>query len=175
MTIAEKIQCSADKAVFTLFKEGLFYKCYNEDTMVFVQNVKEYKISSKFVKRLGAVVLSLGFPVSEAEKGHLSFEHISEKIDAKSYEIKDKHIVFLSENTNVKGDYTEWIETIQKNKNVVAGKEPGPIYKSRFDMDVIINMIKNYDLANSTPMQGLHFIQQLKSKMYQIEKNNGNI
>jgi len=36
-------------------------------------------------------------------------------------------------------------------------------------------MIKNYDLANSTPMQGLNFIQQLKSELYQIEKNNGNI
>ncbi len=51
MRIAEKIQASADKTLFTLFKEGLFYKCYNEDTMVFAQKIKEYKVSSKFVKR----------------------------------------------------------------------------------------------------------------------------
>jgi hypothetical protein len=40
MTIAEKIKYSADRTVFTLFKEGLFYKCYNEDAMVFMkQNI----------------------------------------------------------------------------------------------------------------------------------------
>jgi hypothetical protein len=50
MTIAEKIKYSADRTKFTLYKEGLFYKCYNEDAMVFVQKIKEYKVSSKFVK-----------------------------------------------------------------------------------------------------------------------------
>ena len=88
MAIAEKIQCSADKTIFTLFKEGLFYKCYNEDAMVFVQNVKKYKVSAKFVKSVGANVYSIGFPASEVEKGHLSFENISEKIGAKSLEFK---------------------------------------------------------------------------------------
>ncbi|WP_257984647.1 hypothetical protein [Psychroflexus sp. MES1-P1E] len=38
MKISEKIRSSADKTVFTFFKEGLFYKCYNdEDAMVFVK------------------------------------------------------------------------------------------------------------------------------------------
>jgi hypothetical protein len=45
MTILEKILCSAGKNTFTLFSEGLFYKCYNEDAMVFVQRVKNYKVS----------------------------------------------------------------------------------------------------------------------------------
>ena len=173
MTIAEKTQVSANKTRFTLFKEGLFYKCYNEDAMIFVQNVKKYKVSAKFVKSVGANVYSIGFPASEVKKGHLSFENISEKIGAKSYEIKDKHIVFLIGNADAKRDYNEWTETIQEDKNVVAAKDPAPIYKTKLDMNGIINMIKNYDLANSTPMQGLNFIQQLKSELYQIEKNNG--
>jgi hypothetical protein len=58
LTISEKIQCSADKTIFTLIREGLFTpldsglliltlfltglsygvnKCYNEDAMVFVK------------------------------------------------------------------------------------------------------------------------------------------
>lgn len=37
MKITEKIQYSADKTRFTFFKEELFYKCYNEDAMVFVK------------------------------------------------------------------------------------------------------------------------------------------
>ena len=60
MTIAEKIQYSSGKTAFTLFKEGLFYKCYNEDAMLFVKQVRKYKVSSKYFKNIGAEVLSLG-------------------------------------------------------------------------------------------------------------------
>ncbi len=34
--------------MFTLFKEALFYKCYNEDAMVFVQKVRVYKPTKSF-------------------------------------------------------------------------------------------------------------------------------
>lgn len=68
MTIAEKIQHGVDKTIFTLFKEGLFYKCYNEAAMVSVKRVKNYKVNSKFVKSVGAAVLSLGFPCNRKRK-----------------------------------------------------------------------------------------------------------
>ena len=83
MTIADKIQVSADKTRFTLFKEGLFYTCYNQDAMVFAKMVKNYKVNSKFVKSLGATVFFLGFPVSEVEKENLSLASFAEKIGAK--------------------------------------------------------------------------------------------
>jgi hypothetical protein len=40
MGIKEKLEICTDKTQFTLFKEGMFYKCYNEDAMVFVQKDK---------------------------------------------------------------------------------------------------------------------------------------
>ena len=43
MTTAEKIALAKSNNYFTLFKEGLFYKCYNEDAMVFVKNVNEFQ------------------------------------------------------------------------------------------------------------------------------------
>jgi len=59
MTIAEKVSHSANSALFTLYKEGLFYKCYNADLMVFVIKVKNYKASSKICQKLelGGVLL----------------------------------------------------------------------------------------------------------------------
>jgi len=44
--LKEKLEICTDKTQFTLFKEGMFYKCYNEDAMVFVQKVRAYKVSS---------------------------------------------------------------------------------------------------------------------------------
>ena len=89
MTIAEKIYLAKSNKTFTLFKEGLFYKCYNEDAMLFVKRVKKYKVSSKFIKSAGSVVNSIGFPVSETEKENLSFEIICKKISAENFKKKE--------------------------------------------------------------------------------------
>lgn len=55
--------------------------------MIFVIKVKNYKISSKFVKSAREKVYSIGFPASEVLNGNLSFESISEKIGAKNLEV----------------------------------------------------------------------------------------
>ena len=56
MTIAEKIEKSRIKTIFTLYREGLFYKCFNEDAMVFVKKVREYKVSYGEVTEKSRVV-----------------------------------------------------------------------------------------------------------------------
>ena len=66
MTIAEKIDSAKSNKYFTLSKEGFFYKCYNQDAMVFVKRVKTYKVSSKYVKSVREDLYSVGFPVGEA-------------------------------------------------------------------------------------------------------------
>ena len=75
MTLLEKVNNSVNIQAFTMYKEGLFYKCYNEDAMVFSQQVKNYKVNAKFVKSVGAEVLSLGFPMSEVS--HPFFKRIN--------------------------------------------------------------------------------------------------
>lgn len=161
MTIAEKIQVSADKTRFTLLKEGLFYKCYNEDAMVFSKMVKNYKVNSKFVKSIGAEVLSLGFPANETEKGHLTLQSILEDIDATVYKKEPYGIVF-SLKKDIKQNYLEYFEEIQKTKNMVADTL---LEYNSTSKDLLVKMIQEFDLANSTPMQGLAFIQELKSQI----------
>lgn len=158
MTIAEKIKYSADRTKFTLYKEGLFYKCYNEDAMVFIKKVKEYKVNSKYVKSVGNDVLSLGFPVSEVEKDNLKLLLISEAIDAVEYNEKPYGVVF-SLKKDIKQNFTDFHEEVQKSKSIVAEKHLD--YKKSAN-DILVKMIQEFDLANSTPMQGLLFIQDLK-------------
>src|SRR5690554_1620104 len=174
MTIAEKIEYATDKKIVTFFKEGLFYKCYNEDAMVFVQKIKEYKVSSKFIKSIGAEVLSLGFPVSEVEKGNLSMANVSEKIGAKAFEENEGNIVFSLTDINIKKDYATWKKSKQE-EIIETVKEPTILYQHQPTMVDIVSMIKNFDLANSMSMQGLSFIQQLKLEAQKIEEYNGNI
>ena len=99
MTIAEKITQSANSTPFTLYKEGLFYKCYNEDAMLFVKKVRAYKVGDKFVKSARGKVYSIGFPASEIEKGKLSFEEISTKIESQGFELKNELVIFYLNNS----------------------------------------------------------------------------
>lgn len=150
MTIKEKISCSSDVTRVTLFKEGIFYKSYNQDAMVFVKCVREYKVSCKFIKSAGSKVYSIGFPASEIEKGKLILETISEKIRASYYEEEDKRIIFFLKSTTLKSGYLEWQKTIPLENKPDVTNETNTLYK--VSENSIYNMIKDYDLANKTPM-----------------------
>jgi hypothetical protein len=63
--------------------------------MVFVKNIREYKVSKNFVKSVGEDVYSIGFPVSEIKKGSLSLANILEKIGAKSFEESGDDVIFI--------------------------------------------------------------------------------
>ena len=167
MTTVEKIILAKNNKQFTLFKEGLFYKCYNEDAMLFVKRVKKYKVNSKFIKSTGSVAHSIGFPVSETEKENLSFEIICEKISAENFEKKNENVVFLINDFEIKNDYEVWEQSIQTAANKMINHS-NESWDRTIQLENIATMISNYDLANNTPMQGLSFIQDLKIKIQEI-------
>ena len=163
MNVKEKIALSKQEHTITLHREGLFYKCYNEDAMVFVQKIKPYKVLSKFIKNAGEEVLSIGFPVSELKKSTITTELIAGAIGAAKTEQLEKQLVFNIENTDLKKNYATWrTEIIEKNKNITIDKINE---YSTSNKDVLIQMIQAFDLANSTPMQGLMFVQELKKQI----------
>lgn len=49
MSIEEKLPLAAQPCKLYGFKEGLFYKFYNQNAMWFVNHVKPYKVQSKFI------------------------------------------------------------------------------------------------------------------------------
>ncbi len=157
---------------FTLHKEGIFYKCYNEDAMLFVKHIKPYKIRHNHVKALGEDVLSLGFPLSEIEKGNLSFNNISDLLGCEQYDEANGQVIFDLKN-DIKQSFEVFRDSVIENNKVQAYDIPS--HDRILPLRELISMIKNFDLANSTPMEGLNFIQQLKKELQRIESGNGDI
>jgi hypothetical protein len=62
MTVQEKISLAAQANKLVIFKEGMFYKLYNQNAMWFVNHIKPYKVSVKFVKKANQNVFTIGFP-----------------------------------------------------------------------------------------------------------------
>lgn len=161
MTLLEKTKNSINSKVFTLYKEGLFYKCFNEDAMVFSQRVKDYKVTPKFVKSVGAAVLSLGFPVSEVDKGNLTLLSISESVGALSYKDEPEGIVFLLKE-DIKQNYNKFQAVIISENVSNAEKD---FSNNNASSKKLEKMILEFDLANSTPMQSMAFILELKKSL----------
>ena len=157
MEIKEKIEYSADKQKFTLFKEGIFYKCYNEDAILFANVIKPYKIRPTFVKCVNTVVLSLGFPMSEVENGRIALREIAAKVGAISYKEEELGIVFTLKGEAKRNLHDK--KTLFIQQQIQQVEEPTAIYQE----PTLIQKIQEFDLANSTPMDGMIFIQTLKN------------
>jgi hypothetical protein len=164
MTLLEKTQKSADDKVFTLYREGLFYKCYNEDALVFTEKVKNYKVSAKYIKSVGADVLSLGFPSSVVTAATITFDAIALAIGATSYCENVNTVVFELKNKDLQ-NYTCFKESI-----LASVHEPLSIINSTAgttttQASLITQRIQEYDLANRTPMECMVFVQELKKSL----------
>ena len=168
MDIKEKIRLSKQVNILSFHREGLFYKCYNEDAMVFATRVKPYKVSVKYIKCVGAEVLSLGFPHSEVKRGNLSFSHILESLGAEKYDEENERVVFYLKD-DLKQDFEEWRKTVVENNIPKSTKKVS--CNADLENHELISLIKYFDLANSTPMQCLQFIQELKTVVQNLNKS----
>ena len=172
MTTHEKVQISSDTTKLTLFKEGMFYKCYNEDAMVFTQHVKAYKLLRKFVKTIGAELVSIGFPIANETAEANAMNDIAQQLGAISYEITNTMVGFILA-TNFKIDYQKWLlqldTTTPINKDAFLS-EPGDLRTTD-----LIHRIQEFDLANSTPMQCINFIHLLKQEVKNRGAEYGNV
>lgn len=133
--------------------------------MLFSRHIKTYQVSAKHVKSAGSVVLSIGFPESEVTGGKLSFEHISEALGAGEYVVEEKQVTFRLKE-DLKKNYAAWRTNHPVPDKLGTGDSaPSPLSEK---ISALLSDIRNFDLANSTPMQGLEFVHVLKQKVKEI-------
>ncbi|MDO5968533.1 hypothetical protein Q4Q35_01820, partial [Flavivirga aquimarina] len=113
------------------------------------QKVRAYKVSSKFVKSVGAEVRSLGFPASEIEKENLKLQAISEAIQATSYTEKTYGIVFslkedIKQNYNFHHGKNTLPELMLKNRktNSMGSAANNPNISSRLLRDTSVSSFR---------------------------------
>ena len=91
-----------------LFKEGIFYKAYNEGA--FLLRSKNYKVAVKVYKKIDQHVLSVGFPASVFEK--LKTEFVVEFFETYNSFTTTENFSTL--------DYTNWkTQIIKNNTNIL--------------------------------------------------------
>lgn len=144
MIILEKVTLQKqDTSKIFLFKEGFFYKAYNEGA--FLLREKNYKVAVKKIKNIENEVLSIGFPVSVFEK--LKDEFV--------FEFFEWYAVY---NTNTFFDkelYIDWHNKVVKES----------FKSSKTETEYIVEQLKKYPLANKTPMEVFMWVANLQKKL----------
>ena len=143
MIILEKVTLQKqDTTKIFVFKEGLFYKAYNEGA--FLLKDKNYKITVKQIKSIENEVLSIGFPISVLEK--LKENRQPEEYD--NYCSLQSNIVFSLLL------YEEWYQNQITNIKRVDSK-----YLEEYNLK---DTIKNYPLVNKTPIEVFIWVAELQ-------------
>lgn len=145
MTILEKtILQNTNTTKIVLFKEGIFYKAYNEGA--FLLRDKNYKVSVKKIKSIEKEVLSIGFPEVVFTKLKTAFK----VEDYKNYIIVTTNILF---NT---ATYQDWRKKIINNQNNNTNK---------ITAQQIVKELKEYTLANKTPIEAFVWLANLQKQI----------
>ncbi len=147
MTMQEKINFSAQPKKVYLFKEGLFYKLYNQNAMWFTNHIKAYNVNSKFVKTVKQNVYSIGFPQTVLAK-HTALSNLKQMQD------KGGYLCYQIDTVVNEQAYANWCYTVTTTQAKV---------QTNTTSQSIVQQLKAFDVANSTPMQALEFVANLKT------------
>ena len=81
-----------------MFREGMFWKAYQQAAYLFVSNLRQYQVNRNYVKKVGEDVLSLGFPVPSSAKIRIRLLNDLRQIPLKHYAaLAEQFSVLLSE------------------------------------------------------------------------------
>ncbi|WP_446008963.1 hypothetical protein [Candidatus Electrothrix sp.] len=150
MNTEEKIRLAGDLSCLYLHKEGIFYKVYNKDAMLFIGNIKPLKITAKFIKVVDQYVYSAGFPESVLER-------VKEKLHSCGgvFETAEKMLKVTGVRWNEAEDYSDW-----------CGRWKGKAEeRHEADSASIAQQVAAFPVMQRTPMEAVQFIISMQKQL----------
>lgn len=147
MKISEivKIEQNNTSNIF-LFKEGIFYRCYEASALLFIKNFKQYKVHKKFFKAVNMEVVYLGFPQIALDTLLIGYSTVN-------IITHDSYIEIAG--FQLPNNFMQWKQSLpvaQQTKQNKSGQKQA----------VIINKLKEYPIVNKTPMEAFNFLAEIK-------------
>ena len=166
-----------------LFKEGLFWRCYEYSAWRFFFNIKAYRVLKKYIKAVKQDIVYLGFPEN-------ILEDIMQNAVEKDYTVKKSETEIIM-NPNPTGSeaprkdptgneapvgsgtesvgFEQWKAEIE----LITGKEKLNdclLARQGSKQDEIIRKIKEYPVANRTPLETPEFLAKIQKEIIESIK-----
>lgn len=151
MVIAEVLELeNKNTDSILLHKEGLFLRDYEHSAFLFVQQIKEYKLTKKFYKNVKNVVVYLGFPQNNFANAESICNEQNLIVQKSDNQIK---ISGFSKIDNL--SFTEW-----KNSIALFSKQTLTNQKNENEL---INKIRTFSVVSKTPIECQQFLIELQA------------
>jgi hypothetical protein len=150
VSISEKIIHTSVHQI-KLYKQGLFWVAY-EQSAYYIWQKKGYKPIKKWFKSTNQEVVQVGFPI---------IEELLKSQNLISIEKQDTFVCFDSIDVINKDTFEEW----KANVPLIETKQTtaSPIVQKRKEIE---ERIVQFDISNTTPIEALLFINDLKKNNY---------
>jgi hypothetical protein len=167
-----------------LFREGLFLKAYQRSALLFLRNVKDYKVLKMSFKAADSDVVLLGFPsslldtlvkpgqVEQIGEGHLCIS-CEEPLNDKEYDAWFASVPFAAEKKPKKKDTPELFAPLPDAEPRMSVRIFEPPAVSTTAHEQIVREIRSFQLENSTPMECMMFVNRLKGDIQGCGVNGG--
>lgn len=154
MSIKEIVEAEkSNTSKIYLYREGLFFRAYEVSAFALCSFVHPFKVIKRQLKVLnGEEVAYVGFPASSEEK-YLSGRNIIESDDAHK-------VIGLVEPIDLNA-FAEWKQGVELKESAPANCSV-PEVMGHCEGNGVLEKLRAFNLANSTPMQCMMFIAQLQ-------------
>lgn len=117
--------------------------------MWFESHIKAYKVNVKFIKILSHNIFTIGFPQHVLNIGSLLQFNFEQEQDTKAY------LCYKTNHSINKKEYVNWCNTMLAPQTKQQ--------QSKVTTQGIVQQLKHFDTANSSPMQALELVVKLKA------------
>ncbi|MDE6878854.1 MAG: hypothetical protein K2P54_07100 [Odoribacter sp.] len=165
MLLKEKLSRETGNQIH-FYREGMFWKLYNQSAFNFSQRVKQYLLKKKYIKEVKSWIVTMGFPdvVLKENLERLREYTLSVNVSEKVVEVELKE--------GLPG-YQEWFEEVKEEvKGVREVKEEGtvPVVGNEDEKERILKDIRDFPILQKTPLDVQMFFIELQNRVVKLDK-----
>lgn len=165
MLLKEKLSRETGNRIH-FYREGMFWKLYNQSAFNFSQRVKQYLLKKKYIKEVKSWIVTMGFPdvVLKENLERLREYTLSVNVSEKIVEVELKE--------GLPG-YQEWFEEVKEEvKGVREVKEEGtvPVVGNEDEKERILKDIRDFPILQKTPLDVQMFFIELQNRVVKLDK-----
>lgn len=151
-----------------LWADGTFFRAYEWSAWLCVRYIKQFKVTKRMVKSVGADMLFVGFPQSSLEK---FLPERTEKIDGDDKSvilILPDDLVCADKDSTLEQDFQNWRTAVPlvEGKNAAAtGTASVPSMTSPMSMTGIFKEVLNFPIEQKSPIESMLFLADVKRRL----------
>lgn len=156
MDLREKLGIiGSDRSSIHLFREGTFWKAYEDSAYLFIKHIRKYKPVKKTIKSLKMAVVSVGFPEKVLEDILQDVEIVSR--------VEDYCAIGCEQIESTEEEFHLWKERVEEQIPTIGRKEN--IRIEHIPYSDLINKIRNFRIESSTPLSCMLFLSQIQQDL----------